>query len=152
MATTLCRLNDDGDVDNCVSQVGRKTRNARCVTAANFTDLPFDVLLEVRYICVFRVFFAQGHLDCCMSYNHALRNVFMIKASRGAWKQARANANNLPEPFAEISEPAWANLVYVGVKEEDEVAMALRRTRTTRGRGRVNATRKPHTCAARREL
>ncbi|KAF9036023.1 hypothetical protein BDZ89DRAFT_1061850 [Hymenopellis radicata] len=47
METTLCRLNDDGDVEICVSQVGRKPR-ARCVTEANFTDLPFDVLLETR--------------------------------------------------------------------------------------------------------
>ncbi|KAF9032479.1 hypothetical protein BDZ89DRAFT_1158513 [Hymenopellis radicata] len=92
-----------------VSRGGRKTRNARCLTAANFTDLPFDVLLEIAAWLI-----PLDLLYLCR-VNHALRNVFMTKASHGAWKQARANANNLPEPFAEISEPAWANLVYVRV-------------------------------------
>ncbi|KAF9032476.1 hypothetical protein BDZ89DRAFT_1158510 [Hymenopellis radicata] len=90
-----------------VSRGGWKTLNARCLTAANFTDLPFDVLLEIAAWLI-----PLDLLYLCR-VNHALRNVFMTKASRGAWKQARANA--LPEPFAEISEPAWANLVYVRV-------------------------------------
>ncbi|KAF9016073.1 hypothetical protein BDZ89DRAFT_1075935 [Hymenopellis radicata] len=83
-----------------VSRGGRKTLNARCLTAANFTDLPFDVLLEIAAWLI-----PLDLLYLCR-VNHALRNVFMTKA---------ANANNLPEPFAEISEPAWANLVYVRV-------------------------------------
>ncbi len=37
------------------TQASRKSRGPRCVPVANFAELPFDVLLEVRNICVSRV-------------------------------------------------------------------------------------------------
>ncbi len=47
--------------------------------------------------------------------NRALRRTLMSKGSRTAWKAARANADNLPEPFDGISEPAWVQLVFVRI-------------------------------------
>ncbi|KAF8893248.1 hypothetical protein CPB85DRAFT_1458923 [Mucidula mucida] len=91
------------------TQASRKSRGPRCLPVANFAELPFDVLLEIgAHITLYDL------LHLCR-VNNALRNVFKTKSSRAMWKQARANANDLPDPFPEFSEPAWANLIYVRV-------------------------------------
>ncbi|PBK62586.1 hypothetical protein ARMSODRAFT_895554, partial [Armillaria solidipes] len=45
----------------------------------------------------------------------AFRRVLMSKSSISAWKSARRNIGGLPEPLHGLSEPAWANLVFVPI-------------------------------------
>ncbi|PBK62574.1 hypothetical protein ARMSODRAFT_1024774 [Armillaria solidipes] len=39
----------------------------------------------------------------------------MSKSSISAWKYARRNIGGLPEPLHDLSEPAWANLIFVPI-------------------------------------
>ncbi|KAF8893239.1 hypothetical protein CPB85DRAFT_1330892 [Mucidula mucida] len=104
--STAANKENEASGDNRAS---RTPGGARCLPVANFAELPFDILLEIGTHLT-----PLDLLDLCR-VNNALRNVFTTKSSRAMWKQARANANDLPDPFPEFSEPAWANLIYVRV-------------------------------------
>ncbi|KAF9032486.1 hypothetical protein BDZ89DRAFT_1131343 [Hymenopellis radicata] len=88
---------------------GRKRRTVARRDGVGLSDLPFDVLLEIGSLLLPLDLLNLGRV------NRVLRGALMSKGSRTAWKAARANADNLPEPFNGMSEPAWAQLVYVRI-------------------------------------
>ncbi|KAF9032474.1 hypothetical protein BDZ89DRAFT_1063373 [Hymenopellis radicata] len=104
--TTAAATSDDKPSKQAlVPRRGRKS-----VAAVNrFADLPFDVLLEI-FSHALPLDILHVSWVC-----HSLRGVVMTKSSRGTWKAARRNADNMPEPFPGMSEPGWAHFVFIKI-------------------------------------
>ncbi|KAG6813335.1 hypothetical protein H0H92_011883 [Tricholoma furcatifolium] len=69
-------------------------------------ELPLDVLFEIF-----------GQLEPIDILNlsrtsKSLRNILMSRSSIGVWRNARAHVEGLPECPDDMSEPAYANLVF----------------------------------------
>ncbi|KAK0472641.1 hypothetical protein IW261DRAFT_1661306 [Armillaria novae-zelandiae] len=84
-------------------QVKRRVKGA----LAAFVDMPLDILL-----CRCELLDPHDLLHLAR-LSKAFRRV--SKSSISAWKSARSNIGGLPEPLYGLSEPAWANLIFVRV-------------------------------------
>ncbi|KAK0222366.1 hypothetical protein IW262DRAFT_1493975 [Armillaria fumosa] len=71
--------------------------------------MPLDIIL-----CIFELLDPLDLLHLAR-LSKAFRRVLMSKSSISAWKSARSNIGGLPEPLYGLSEPAWANLIFVPV-------------------------------------
>ncbi|KAF9032498.1 hypothetical protein BDZ89DRAFT_1158527 [Hymenopellis radicata] len=85
---------------------GKRTKQSAS-RLKDLSDLPYDTLLEI-----FSYLLPLDLLNLSW-VNQSLRGVLMTKSSRSVWKAARKNAQEMPEPFPGMSEPAWACLVFV---------------------------------------
>ncbi|KAJ7284360.1 hypothetical protein C8J57DRAFT_691087 [Mycena rebaudengoi] len=73
-----------------------------------------EQLLQVPLDILFEVLSHLLPLDILLlaRLSNKLRSVLMHRSALHAWKTARANVLGLPDPPAEMSEPAWADLVF----------------------------------------
>ncbi|KAK0421426.1 hypothetical protein EV421DRAFT_1997214 [Armillaria borealis] len=88
---------------------GRQVKKRLKGALAAFVDMPLDIML-----CIFELLDPLDLLHLAR-LSKAFQRVLMSKSSILAWKSARRNIIGLPEPLHGLSEPAWANLVFVPI-------------------------------------
>ncbi|PBK96200.1 hypothetical protein ARMGADRAFT_1077705 [Armillaria gallica] len=84
---------------------GRQVKKRLKGALAAFVDMPLDIML-----CVHGYPLDLLHLTHLLK---AFQHVLTSKFSVSAWKSVKRNIGGLPEPFHGLSEPAWANLVFI---------------------------------------
>ncbi|KIY64951.1 hypothetical protein CYLTODRAFT_424759 [Cylindrobasidium torrendii FP15055 ss-10] len=86
----------------------RPGKRARGSKGSAFQDLPYDIILEIAMQChpLDLIHLARVSKD--------LRAVLLTKSSGNrVWATARQNLFDMPAPWGEISEPAWAGLCFI---------------------------------------
>ncbi|KAK7688297.1 hypothetical protein QCA50_008668 [Cerrena zonata] len=77
-------------------------REAPC----DLLEMPMEIICEVLYLLL------PLDLLRVTRINKAFRNLLMHRSSLHIWKKARKNISGLPEPFSDMSEPAFASLCF----------------------------------------
>ncbi|PBK66668.1 hypothetical protein ARMSODRAFT_339790 [Armillaria solidipes] len=85
------------------NKISRKLQKTGCV---ELMDLSLDLWLEI-----FRLIFPADLLQLART-NKGFRNIIMKRSSIPIWCVAQSNLSGLPAPFPDMSEPAWANLLF----------------------------------------